>query len=147
MWPYRFVEIDGSLASEVLRNLNALDPTFPPLTDDHLEDGWWYVLKDENGTLCGFAGMVDMLPFIGVAYLKRAYVSPDHRGRGLQLQMIEARVAKARDLGRHQLVAETTNPKSAHNLRLAGFEQVEPEQFWAGRDALYFSKLLTRPVA
>jgi GNAT superfamily N-acetyltransferase len=84
-----------------------------------------------------------LLPFESVGYLKRAYVSPDHRGHGLQLKMIEARLNKARELGWHQVVAETTSHWSAHNLALAGFEMVEVEQTWGEAGSLYFSKMLT----
>src|ERR1700756_3665365 len=119
---YRLVEVDGSLASEVLRSLNALEPSWPALNDDHLETGYWWVLKTTDGVLCGFCGMVPMEPFPGVAYLKRAYVSPDHRGHNLQLRMLEAREAKARELGWHLLVAETTSHYAAHNFERAGFE-------------------------
>lgn len=140
---YRFVEVDGELAAEVLHNLNALDPIFPVLAETHLADGYWWLLKTDDGVLCGFAGLVPCEPFVGVGYLKRAYISPDHRGHGLQLRMIEARIAKAKELGWHQLVAETINPRSAHNLRLAGFEPCDPEQKWGEPGSLYFSKLLT----
>lgn len=142
MFPYRFCEIDGELAAEVLRSMNAIDPSWPALTDNHLADGWWWLLKDEHGILCGFAGMVEMLPFESVGYLKRAYVSPDHRGHGLQIKMIEARIAKARELGWHQIVTETTSQHSARNLARAGFEAVEVEQPWGPAGSMYFSKLL-----
>ena len=93
---YTFREVDER-AAEVIRNINALDPKrFPELSDDPIcETGFWWLLKTDAGVLCGFAGMVEMIPFPGVGYLKRAYVSPDHRGHGLQLKMIEARIAKA----------------------------------------------------
>ncbi len=139
---FRFVEVDGADAAEVLRSMNALDSTFPDLTDAHLETGFWWLLKTHSGVLCGFAGLVPNDPYVGVGYLKRAYVSPDYRGRGVQLDMIYTRVAKAHELGWHQLVTETTSQYSARNLSRAGFERVEPEQPWAGKDALYFSKML-----
>lgn len=142
MFPYRFIETDGEAAAEVLRNMNALG-RFPELTDLHLCDGWWWLLKDSAGTLCGFAGLLDLTPFPGVGYLKRAYVSPDHRGHGLQFKMIEARVEKARELGWHMVVAETTSPYSARNLAAAGFEGCSPEQPWGEPGSLYFVKHLT----
>ena len=139
---YRLVEVDGEQFADLLRSLNASETSWPVLTDDHLATGWWWLLKDDHGTLCGFCGMVPAEPFVGVMYLKRAYISPDHRGHGLQLRMLEAREAKARELGWRQLVAETTSPYAARNFERAGFEHVEPEQKWAG-NALYFSKILT----
>lgn len=139
---YRMVEVDGPNAAEVLHSLNALEPRFPPLSDQVLETGHWWLLKTTDGVLCGFAGLVPFEPFESVGYLKRAYISPDHRGKGLQLKMLQAREEKARELGWHQLVAETTSHWSAHNLALAGFERCDPEQRWAGPEALYFSKML-----
>ncbi len=141
---YRLVEIDGTQHAELLHSLNALEPSWPLLTETHIETGWWWVLKDDHGTLCGFCGMVPNEPYVGVLYLKRAYVSPDHRGHCLQLRMLEAREAKARELGWRQLVAETTSHYAARNFTRAGFEQVDPEQKWAGADAMYFSKILTK---
>lgn len=143
MFPYRFIETDGELAAEVIRSMNALEASWPVLTDDHLADGWWWLLKDEHGILCGFAGMVENIPHLYEGYLKRAYVSPDHRGHGLQLKMIEARLTKAQELGWRQVVAETISRHSAHNLVRAGFQQCDPEQKWAGPNALYFAKYLT----
>lgn len=139
---YAFEEVDGELAAEVLRSLNTLDPAFLPLTDLHLETGWWWLLKGNAGVLVGFAGMVPMEPFPGVGYLKRGYVSPDHRGRGLQLKMIQAREAKAREIGWHLLVSETKSAFSAHNLCRAGFEACEPEQTWGEPGSQYFVKRL-----
>ncbi len=140
---YRLLETDGELAAEVLHSLNALEPCFPVLTQDHLETGWWWLLKTSDGVLCGFCGLVECRPFPGVGYLKRAYISPDHRGRGLQLKMLQARIEKAKELGWHQLVTETTSHWSAHNLAMAGFEMVEVEQAWGEPGSMYFSKLLT----
>lgn len=144
---YKLVEVDGPNASEVLHSQNSNHPSFPKLTDDHIETGWWYLLKTDGGILCGFCGMVSMLPFPGVGYLKRAYISPDHRGRGLQLKMIEARIEKARELGWHQLVTETTSKYAAHNFAMAGFEQTEVEQAWGEPGSQYFVKHLIRTVA
>ena len=142
---YRLVEVDGELSAEVLHNLNGLEPDrFPPLREVHLETGFWWLLKDDHGTLCGFAGLCEMFPFPGVGYCKRAYVSPDHRGRGLQVKMLQAREEKARELGWHLLVGETTSAYAAANFRRAGFELTEPEQCWGQPGSLYFSKLLTQ---
>jgi len=139
---YRLIEVDGTNSSEVIRSLNAMEQSWPTLTDDHLETGWFWLLKDDHGTLCGFCGMVPMEPFAGVGYCKRAYVSPDHRGHNLQLRMLEARETKARELGWHQLVAETTSLYAARNFERAGFERIEPEQAWGKPGSIHFSKML-----
>lgn len=139
---YVLKEVDGELAAEVLRNLNEIEFSRFKLTDDHLETGFWWLLKTDGGILCGFCGLVEMRPHVGCGYLKRAYVSPDHRGHNLQQRMIETRIAKARELGWHQLVSETKSHWSAHNLAMAGFELVEPEQKWGEPNSMYFSKVL-----
>lgn len=140
---YRFVEVDGETHAEVLRHLNSQYPTaFPPLSDEHLATGFWWLLKTDCGILCGFAGMVEMSPFPGVGYLKRAFISPDHRGHGLHIHMIEAREAKARELGWHLLVTETTSQNAARNFDRAGFERCHPEQPWGAKASIYFVKSL-----
>lgn len=144
---YKLVEVDGSLASEVLHSLNANHSKFPLLEEKHFDLGYWWLLKTDGGILCGFCGLVPDDPFLGVGYLKRAYVSPDHRGRGLQLKMIEARIEKAKELGWHQLVSETTSQHAARNFEYAGFEHCDPEQPWGEPGSIYFSKLLTGGLA
>lgn len=141
---YKLVEVDGPNASEVLHSLNALNPKFPLLQEKHFDLGYWWLLKTDGGVLCGFCGLVPKDPFVGVGYCKRAYISPDHRGRGLQLKMLEVRIEKAREIGWHQLVTETTSPYAARNFTLAGFESCEPEQPWGEPGSMYFSKLLTK---
>jgi GNAT superfamily N-acetyltransferase len=139
---YRLVEVDGANAAEVLRDQNQIAFAKYPLTDDHLDLGYWWLLKTDSGTLCGFCGLVPNEPFPGVGYCKRAYISPDHRGRGLQLKMLEARIEKAQELGWHLLVSETTSVYAAHNFARAGFEPCEPEQKWGEPGSQYFRKLL-----
>lgn len=139
---YTFIEVDGETHAEALRYLNSLESDrFPPLEDYHFELGYWWLLKSDAGVLCGFAGMVPMDPFPGVGYLKRAYVSPDHRG-GLQLKMLNARIDKAKELGWHLLVSETTSTYAARNFELAGFESCQPEQPWGEPGSSYFVKRL-----
>jgi len=120
-----------------------LDATFPPLTDAHLDLGFWW-FADNPFRAVAFAGMVPFEPFPGVGYLKRAYVSPEARGHGLQQQFLRIREAKARSLGWTCLVSECAwdNAYSAANFVRAGFESCEPEQRWGAPDSLYWRKQL-----
>jgi GNAT superfamily N-acetyltransferase len=143
MGAHILTEVDGEQYADVLNRFNSLDDTFPVLTEDHLSAGyWWIVYLDEKAV--AFAGLVEMVPFPNVGYLKRAYVLPDHRGHALQLRLIAARVDKARQLGWTMLVSECgpNNHYSARNFRLAQFERTDPEQKWAGPDDLYWRKVL-----
>ncbi len=144
--PYRITEADteSSCAVETIHRFNSLDPeTFPPLTQDHLDYGFWWFAYSE-GEVVAFAGMVPNVPFDvhGVGYIKRAYVLPDHRGHGLQLRLLFTRELKARQLGWTMLVSECagTNARSASNFQRAGYEQVFPEQPWGKPGSIYWAK-------
>jgi GNAT superfamily N-acetyltransferase len=145
---FDIVSVDGSRTdkAKVLRELNSLAPgVFPPLTDNHLQNGhWWLVYPDEGEQPVGFAGMVPFEPFPGVFYLKRAYVAPDYRGHGLQLRLLFVREVTARELGCKCLVSECagSNHHSASNFIKAGFGRCEPEQPWGAEDSIYFVKTL-----
>lgn len=143
MGAHILTEVDGEQYADVLNRFNSLDDTFPVLTEDHLSAGyWWIVYLDEKAV--AFAGLVEMVPFPQVGYLKRAYVLPDHRGHALQLRLIAARVDKARQLGWTMLVSECgrNNGPSARNFARAGFYQIEPEQRWGAANSVYWAKAL-----
>ncbi len=139
---YEISQIDGMAFADTLRNLNSLVPEWPRLSDLHLSDGHWW-LAFHGGEVVAFAGMVPMVPFPNVGYLKRCYVLSEHHGHGLQYRLMMARILKAKQLGWTQLVTECRkdNSYSAMNLRKAGFIQVDPEQPWA-RDSIYWEKAL-----
>lgn len=136
-------EVYGPDHAEIIHRLNGACPEiFPPLQPHHLEEGYWWLAISQDDTI-GFAGMVEFEPFIGVGYLKRAYVMPDYRGHGLQMQFMAAREAKARQLGWTQLVSECrSGSHSAVNFKRAGYSITEPEQRWAGSEAVYWCKEL-----
>lgn len=143
---YAIREVDGSTYAEMIRHFNGLSPAcFPSLEDHHLEQGhWWIVLCGVNGEAAGFAGMVPMKPFVGVGYMKRAYVAPDHRGHGLQRRLMQAREHKAMQLGWRLLVGECDNNNiaSSRNFERQGFVRCRPEQPWGPPGSVYFVKHL-----
>lgn len=146
---YRIEEIDGEQHADTIRRFNALAPdTFPVLTERHLAEGhWWLVYHEEVNGPVAFAGMV---PFFesddGIGYMKRAYVMPDHRSRGLQLILLTAREVRARQIGWRLLVSECAddNRASACSFFRAGFAQFEPDQKWgaAPESSIYWRKVL-----
>jgi hypothetical protein len=139
---YELREVSGAAPeiADALRYLNSHEPTFPPLTDDHLANGFWWLIESDETV--GFTGMVPFLPFAGVGYLKRCYVNPLHRGNGLQIRSLFVREARAKKLGWKQLVSETTSIQSAGNFVKAGYEAVIPEQKWGAEGSMFFAKTL-----
>lgn len=140
---YTVQEIDGIEDADLIRRFNAMAPDrFPALQERHLVRGYWWLVADQNNAPAAFAGLVAMVPFDGVGYMKRAYVRPEHRGHGLQLRLMQARERKARELGWSMLVGEcdADNHASAHNFIKAGFVVCEPEQPWARLGSVYFVK-------
>lgn len=145
MTAYQIQPVNGTSAAEVLHYLNAMEPElFPRLEPRHIEKGYWWLARDAKRSIVGFAGLVPMTPFDGVGYLKRAFVLPPHRGRGIQQKFLTVREEWARTLGWTMLVAEAgpDNHISVSNLERAGFDRCNPEQCWGAPGSIYFVKRL-----
>jgi GNAT superfamily N-acetyltransferase len=84
------------------------------------ERHYWRAVVD--GRLAGYGGM-DPAPAGGIAWAGPTYVLPQFRGRGLQLRLLEARVAYARKKKVARLVTavDLDNFASLKNLLAAGF--------------------------
>lgn len=108
---------------------------------------WWWTIED-RGEAIAFAGLRPCQEphNAGLAYLIRAGVRRTHRGRGLQKQLIRARVRMARKHGFNELVTYVMayNVASANNLISCGFKLYRPAnpEDWGGKTALYFRKPL-----
>lgn len=108
---------------------------------------WWWVLEDRKEAVA-FAGLrpCRLDQNSGLAYLIRAGVRRTHRGRGLQRDLIRARVRMARRHGFEELVTYVMpfNVPSANNLICCGFKLYRPAkpEDWGGKTALYFRKPL-----
>lgn len=78
----------------------------------------------------------------GVAFLCRAGVVPESRGKGLQKRMIRKRVQWARAEGMTEVVTYTApwNVASARSLQACGFKIYAPHVRWAGDWMVYWSK-------
>lgn len=109
------------------------------------DDCWWWTIEDK-GEAIAFAGLrpCQEAHNAGLAYLIRAGVRRTHRGRGLQRQLIRARVRMARRHGLKEVVTYVMayNMASANNLISCGFKLYRPAkpQDWGGKTALYFHK-------
>jgi GNAT superfamily N-acetyltransferase len=147
METYAIIEVDPR-DDTVVRQIHAFnrsEPSFPELQPRHFHHGyWWFAYR--HGEPVGFAGLVPMVPFPGVGYLKRAYVLPEARGNGLQRQFLFTRETMARCLGWSMLTAECSagNITSANNFLACGYDPFEPEQPWGELpDAIYWLKRLS----
>ena len=142
---YRIREVDASEDehAEIIRDFNGrVDAMFPPLTDDELERGYWWLAYCE-GKPCGFAGLTISRGSSDTGYFKRAGVLPAHRGNGLQLRLMKVRIAKARKLGLKYIVSESTGTVySANNFYKAGFSMYNPANPWAFKTSIYWIKEL-----
>jgi GNAT superfamily N-acetyltransferase len=107
-------EIAGAIASGLIRALNReLSETYPEEGATHFrldpdevaeERGAFLVAYAEGETIgCGAIRRIDP----GTAEIKRMYVAPEARGRGVGRMVLEALEAEARRLGVKRIVLET----------------------------------------
>ncbi len=85
--------------------------------------GGFFVAYDADQPLgCGAVRMIEP----GVAEIKRMYVAPAARGRGIGGQIVERLEAEARQLGAYRIVLETgpRQPEAIAMYTRAGFQQI-----------------------
>ena len=97
----------------------------PNLKAQHLEDGrgTFLVARDDSRAVaCGAVRMLDAT----TGEIKRMYVEPDQRGRGVGRAVLSRLEAAARQLGAQRLVLETGShsPDALALYRRAGFTQI-----------------------
>ena len=98
----------------------------PNLKAQHLEGGrgTFLVARDDGRAVgCGAIRLLDAT----TAEVKRMYVEPDQRGRGVGRALLTSLEAAARELGARRLVLETGthSPDALALYRGAGFTQVD----------------------
>lgn len=144
----RCIATPNRLTDEARAEVRRLDRIL--FAEDHeiKADGcWWWIIEDK-GEGIAFAGLrpCQLAHNAGLAYLIRAGVRRTHRGRGLQRDLIRARIRMARRHGFTELVTYVMayNVASANNLISCGFKLYRPAnpEDWGGKTALYFRKPL-----
>ena len=98
----------------------------PNLKPQHLEDGrgTFLVARDDGRAVgCGAIRLIDST----TAEVKRMYVEPDHRGKGIARGVLARLEAAAQQLGAKRLVLETGthSPDAIALYRGAGFTQID----------------------
>ena len=100
----------------------------------------WQRQIERDARVAAFIGSVDGRPAAtgvtitrpSIAGLYSGSVLPDFRGRGIQHQLIAARVREGLRLGRRIFVSQTEGDNaSAHNLHDAGFRTLYRAGWWA----------------
>jgi Acetyltransferase (GNAT) family len=138
---YRIREVDGhddevadTLAD--LHNLTFYDSACLPRFD---QGHWW--LAFQGTTPVAFAGVVPSTRAHNAGYLSRVGVIKRHCGNALQLRLMRAMEARARNNGWHWVVSDTTdNLASANNFIRAGYRLYRPQNPWAWPHSLYWRK-------
>jgi GNAT superfamily N-acetyltransferase len=85
-----------------------------------------FVILEENGKALGCGGLKTHAP--GIGEIKRMYLVPEARGRGLGREVLCVLEEKARNLGMRRAVLDTAAPLAAASAlyRAAGYREVAP---------------------
>ena len=103
------------------------------------------LVAEADGDLVGCAALRPQAP--GVCELKRLYVRPAFRGRGLGRRLLEALLAEAVAAGYREAVFDTLQSmtEALALYRSLGFHPTEPYNEHPVCGTLWFRKALTRP--
>lgn len=138
---YRVRMVDAAVEHEVISDLcRVISPTDDTFRADTTKGDWWLVYAGDVAV--GFAGLRDAATEPAAAFLCLAGVVREHRGAGLQRRLIEARVRRARALGKRAALSWVAdwNVRSANNLIRAGFRLYWPAQRFTDNETVYFRK-------
>ena len=129
--------------AELYTRLRVLDAeVFFECGNEFKENRDWWVLVHKNKIIayCGCLYSTD-----NVCIFVRAWVHKPYRGKGLQKRMIDLRLRAAKKNGCSAAITYTltNNYPSANSLIKYGFKLYEPSYKWAGKDVLYFKKMLS----
>jgi GNAT superfamily N-acetyltransferase len=141
MYRIRIVDADDDETAETLGDLHRLTFLDGAAVPQFESGAWWIAYHDDDAV--AFAGVVPSTHARNSGYFCRVGVLRRHWGRGLQLRLMRAVEVRARRLGWHSIVSDTTdNPVSANNFIRAGYRLYEPDAPWAWSHTLYWRKWL-----
>lgn len=138
---YRIREVDGLRedVAEAIADMHEVCFRNTAAPVDTSEGWWWLVYHGKYAV--AFAGLTFGKSDKDTGYLVRSGVMPKYRGRGLQKRLIRAREMKARKIGLHYIVTDTTfNTASSNSLIKAGYKLFTPKRPWAFKSTLYWRK-------
>lgn len=99
--------------------------------------GLFEVIEDDNGTLIGTVGLFPKGH--DVCELRKMYLIPAARGRGLGKRMMDRILSAARDLGFHRIELETACAlvEAIGLYRRYGFQPINPDHLCARCDRAF----------
>jgi GNAT superfamily N-acetyltransferase len=140
---YRIRQVDGQDDNivDTLADLHRLT-FFESAPIPEFECGhWWLALHGRMPV--AFAGMVRSTHVLNAGYFCRVGVLRGHWGKALQLRLMRAIEARARNNGWCCIVSDTTdNIASANNFIRAGYQLYQPQCPWGWPQTLYWRKLI-----
>jgi GNAT superfamily N-acetyltransferase len=100
---------------------------------------WWLAFDGDRAIAFAGCRLVDDGR---AAFLSRAGVLPSHRGMGIQLKLIRARMRWASERAVDAVITYTTltNVASQRSLISAGFRPYRPTTEWAGGRMIYWRR-------
>ena len=97
-----FIALTGELDRQLQERYGAIQAQYAPL---NVLPSKTYVIVASDGRAVGCGGFKEYAP--GTAELKRMFVQPDQRGRGIAIDLVAALEAWARELGFTTMILET----------------------------------------
>jgi hypothetical protein len=138
---YRIREVDAhdDECEEMLVDLHRLT-FFGGAPIPEFEHGHWWIAS-KGAVPVAFAGVVPSTHAANAGYFCRVGVLMKHWGYGLQLRLMRALEARARQIGWCWIISDTTdNLASANNFIRAGYRLYSPQYPWAWPNTLYWRK-------
>jgi putative acetyltransferase len=120
-----FLEYANSLGFSLC--FQSFDQELASLPGDYAPPNGRLLLATSNGQPAGCAALHKLVP--GICEMKRLYVRPQYRGKGLGRELSEKIIAEARQLGCKKLRLDTVEPimKTAVAMyRQLGFREIPP---------------------
>lgn len=135
---------DPGLARLLVAAVDELNVRYPEDPTDHvLDPRARFLVADVDGRAAGCVALVPLEP--GVGEIKRMFVDPGHRGRGVATRLLAALEERARAAEIRTLVLETgvRQPESVALYEKLGFHPVEAYGAHAGNPlSLCYAKAL-----
>jgi GNAT superfamily N-acetyltransferase len=142
---YRIRAVDGE-DEEIAATLSDLHRLtfFESAPMPEFDWGYWWLVFFAH-TPIAFAGLAPSTHVANAGYFCRVGVLREHWGRALQLRLMRAVEARARNNGWCTIVSDTTdNIASANNFIRAGYQLYQPSLPWGWPNTLYWRKFIGR---
>lgn len=101
------------------------------------EGGLWVVYSNSYAVACVGIRFFDE----GIGELKRMYIHPEYRGKGIGKQLVDQALLLAKELGYHRVLLDTldTMTPAIRCYESAGFQRIDAYYFNPEPNVLYFA--------